>query len=330
MARTQTDAVGLPDRVGPAGVDTPSAPAAHRPGDRPRAGHSRQWAAFAFLAPLIVYLLLFYAYPLYRNVELSVHDYTPRAFVQGNPDFVGLDNYVDVLRDDRFLHALRNTAIFTLGSIAVQYVLGLALAVFFHRHFRLAAVLRALFLVPWLLPLIVSASTWSWMLNSENGIVNAALQAFGIGQINWLTSPDTSLLAVTIANIWLGIPFNLVILHAGLQNIPHELHEAAALDGATAWQRFRRVTFPLLRPVSVITLLLGLIYTLKVVDIIWIMTTGGPADASTTLAIWSYREAFGTGQPDFSPAAAVGNLLILIALVAGLAYVRLLRQEERA
>jgi multiple sugar transport system permease protein len=285
-----------------------------------------RWTTLAFLAPLLVYLALFYAYPLYRNIELSLHNYTPRAFIQGDPEFTGLENYARILADDAFVRALGNTALFTLGSIAAQYALGLALAVFFHRSFRLSAVLRAMFLVPWLLPLIVSASTWSWMLNSENGIVNAALQAFGIGQINWLTSPDTSLLAVTIANIWLGIPFNLVILYAGLQNIPATLYEAAALDGANGWQQFRRITFPLLRPVSAITLLLGLIYTLKVVDIIWIMTRGGPADASTTLAIWSYREAFGTGQPDFSPAAAVGNLLILIAFAAGLLHVRLQRE----
>ncbi|MGN9843276.1 carbohydrate ABC transporter permease [Nonomuraea sp. H19] len=291
---------------------------------------SGQWTAFAYLAPLVVYLIVFYAYPLYRNIELSVHDYTPRAFVQGNPEFTGLDNYLNIVSDDTFLTALRNTALFTLVSIAAQYALGLALAVFFHRNFRLSVMLRAMFLVPWLLPLIVSASTWSWMLNSENGIVNSVLQAFGIGQINWLTSPDTSLLSVTVANIWLGIPFNLVILYAGLQNIPADLYEAAGLDGANAWQRFWRITFPLLRSVSAITLLLGLIYTLKVVDIIWIMTKGGPADASTTLAIWSYREAFGTGQPDFSPAAAVGNLLILIAFAAGLAHVHLQRKEERS
>ncbi|NUP64682.1 MAG: sugar ABC transporter permease [Nonomuraea sp.] len=299
--------------------------AGHR---RPAGQRARRWTALAFLTPLIVYLAVFYAYPLYRNIELSVHDYTPRAFVQGNPEFTGLKNYLDIVSDDAFVSALGHTALFTLVSIAFQYAIGLALAVFFHRSFRLSAVLRAMFLVPWLLPLIVSASTWSWMLNSDNGIVNAFLGAFGIGQINWLTSPGTSLLAVTVANIWLGIPFNLVILYAGLQNISPDLYEAAGLDGANAWQRFRRITFPLLRPVSAITLLLGLIYTLKVVDIIWIMTRGGPADASTTLAIWSYREAFGTGQPDFSPAAAVGNLLIVIAFAAGLLHVRL--QKETA
>lgn len=298
----------------------------------PRRGrHSRlnpsQWTAAAFAAPLLIYLVMFYAYPLWRNIDLSIHDYTVRAFVQGDAEFVGLQNYVDVVRSSTFPTALRNTALFTFGSIAVQFTLGLALAVFFRTSFRLSAVLRALFLVPWLLPLIVSASTWAWMLNSDNGIVNAILTAFGLDPINWLTSPGMSLLSVTIANIWLGIPFNLVILYSGLQNIPDDLYEAAALDGASAWRRFWSITMPLLRPVSAITLLLGLIYTLKVVDVIWVMTTGGPGDTSTTLAIWSYREAFGTGQPDFSPAAAVGSLLIVIALVFGFLHLQLQRRQ---
>ncbi|WP_275003397.1 carbohydrate ABC transporter permease [Promicromonospora iranensis] len=287
-----------------------------------------QWAAVGFAAPLLVYLILFYVYPLWRNIDLSVHDYTIRAFVQGNAEFVGFEKYAEVFSSSTFPTALWNTAVFTVVSIVFQYAIGLALAVFFRSGFRLSGLLRAMFLVPWLLPLIVSASTWSWMLNSDNGIVNSVLAAFGAEQINWLTSPDTALLSVTIANIWLGIPFNLVILYSGLQNIPGEVYEAASLDGAGPWKQFWSITFPLLRPVSAITLLLGLIYTLKVVDVIWIMTTGGPGDASTTLAIWSYREAFGTGQPDFSPAAAVGNLLILIALVFGFLHLQLQRRQE--
>ena len=208
-----------------------------------------------------------------------------------------------------------------------QYAIGLALAVFFTQHFRLSATLRALFLVPWLLPLIVSASTWSWMLNSESGVVNAALHALGIAPVNWLTSPSWSLTSVIIANIWIGVPFNLVVLHSGLQSIPASLYEAAALDGANAWQRFWRITFPLLRPVSAITLLLGLIYTLKVFDIIWIMTKGGPADSSTTFATWSYQLGFGNLLPAFGPGAAVGNLLVVAALVFGLIYLKVQRKQ---
>ncbi|WP_416259804.1 carbohydrate ABC transporter permease, partial [Glycomyces lechevalierae] len=316
-----------PRRPPPRGRPPPPRPPPG-PGARRRQGASR-WTAFGFAAPLLAYLLVFYAYPLWRNVELSLHDYTVRAFVQGNPEFVGFAKYAEVFGSDSFGTALLNTALFTVVSIAFQYAIGLALAVFFRNNFRLSGVLRALFLVPWLLPLIVSSSTWAWMLNSENGIVNSVIEAFGGEQINWLTSPDTALTAVIAANIWLGIPFNLVILYSGLQQIPPETYEAASLDGANAREQFWHITLPLLRPVSAITLLLGFIYTLKVVDVIWIMTTGGPGDASLTLAVWSYREAFGTGQPDFSPAAAIGNLLIVIALVFGFVHLRIQRNGER-
>jgi multiple sugar transport system permease protein len=286
------------------------------------------WAAWAFLAPVVVYLVAFYAYPLYRNLDLSLRHYTVRSFVQGDAPFSGLDNYREVFADPTFGPALLHTLVFTFASIAVQFAAGLALAVFFTQHFRLSATLRALFLIPWLLPLIVSASTWSWMLNSDSGIVNHALSLVGIDQINWLTSPDWALTSVIIANIWIGIPFNLVVLYSGLQAIPAEVHEAAAIDGATSWQRFWRVTFPLLRPVSAITLLLGLVYTLKVFDIIWIMTKGGPVDSSTTFATWSYRLSFGNLLPEFGPGAAVGNLLIIMALVFGLLYIRIQRRQS--
>ena len=283
---------------------------------------STQWAAWGFLAPVVVYLGLFYAYPLYRNIDLSIRSYTVTSFVSGNAPYTWFANYRSIFASSTFAPALLNTAIFVFVSIGFQFAIGLALAVFFHQNFRLSGLLRALFLVPWLLPLLVSASTWSWMMNSDSGIVNTFLEAVGLGQVNWLTSPTWSLTAVLIANIWIGIPFNLVIMYSGLQSIPGEVFEAASIDGAGGWQRFWRITFPLLRPVSAITLLLGFVYTLKVFDIIWIMTKGGPATSSTTLAIWSYQLSFGSLLPDFSSAAAVGNVLIIIAVVFALVYVR--------
>ena len=287
-----------------------------------------QLIAWAFLTPVVVYLLVFYAFPLLRNLDMSLRDYSVRTFVDGSAPWVWFNNYVAVITSPTFGPALLNTAVFTLVSIVFQFSIGLALAVFFYRSFRLSGVLRALFLVPWLLPLLVSASTWSWMLNSDSGVINSFLNAVGLPSVNWLTSPHWALVAVLIANIWIGIPFNLVIMYSGLQNIPADVYEAASIDGANGWQRFWRITFPLLRPVSAITLLLGFIYTLKVFDIIWIMTRGGPATASTTLAIWSYQLGFGSTLPDFSPAAAVGNLLIVIAVVFGLIYIRVQRRMD--
>lgn len=287
----------------------------------------RQAQAWAFLALVVAYLLAFYAYPLFRNLDLSLRDYTVRSFVQGGAPFAGLDNYREVFGDPTFLPALTHTVVFTLASLVCQFGIGMALAVYFNQHFRLSATLRALFLVPWLLPLIVSSSTWAWMLNSQAGVVNAALRPIGVEPIPWLTSPDWSLVSVIIANIWIGIPFNLVLLYSGLQSIPHQVYEAAALDGTNGWQRFWWVTLPLLRPVSAITLLLGLVYTLKVFDVIWIMTSGGPADSSTTFATWSYRLGFGSLLPEFGKGSAVANLLIVMALLSGLIYIRVQRRH---
>jgi multiple sugar transport system permease protein len=311
-------------------VTTRVGAAAAAPARAPRrsAFRSGQWAGWAFLAPIVVYLIAFYAYPLYRNVDLSLRHYTVRSFVQGGAPFSGLDNYRTVAGSPTFGPALVHTVVFTLISLAFQFSIGLALAVFFRQNFKLSVTLRALFLVPWLLPLIVSASTWSWMLNSDSGVVNSALRLVGVGPVDWLTSPQWALSSVIIANIWIGIPFNLVLLYSGLQAIPAEIYEAAAIDGATGWQRFWTMTFPLLRPISAITILLGLVYTLKVFDIIWIMTRGGPTDASTTFATWSYKFGFGTLLPQFGPGAAVGNLLMIMALVFGLVYIRIQRRQN--
>ena len=323
-----TTRAGSLERKPAASQAEPAGARRHRqPAPRRRGGaNPSQLVAWAFVAPVVAYLGAFYAYPLYRNVDLSLRHYTVRSFVQGGAPYSGFDNFRQVVHDPAFTGTLRNTMVFTLVSILFQYVLGLGLAVFFNRHFRLAPTLRAMFLIPWLLPLIVSASTWSWMFNSESGVVNYALHFVGVDAVPWLASPHWALPSVIIANIWIGIPFNLVILYSGLQNIPAELYEAAALDGASGWQQFRRITFPLLRPVSAITLLLGLVYTLKVFDLIWIMTKGGPGNSSSTLATWSYRFGFGNLLPEFGPGAAVGNILILIALFFGLFYIRVQRR----
>jgi multiple sugar transport system permease protein len=309
-----------------------TAATSHPPRPRRLAGRRvrRQAVAWAFAAPVVAYLVAFYGYPLYRNVDLSVRNYTVMSFVHGHAPYVGLQNYRADIRDVTFSPALFHTLVFTFVSIAFQFVIGLGLAVFFNKRFHLSATLRALFLVPWLLPLIVSASTWSWMLNSDSGVVNYGLHLVGLPRENWLTAPHWALVSVIIANIWIGIPFNLVVLYSGLQAIPGELLEAAALDGANAWQRFRRVTFPLLRPVTAITLLLGLVYTLKVFDIIWIMTRGGPADASTTFSTWSYRLGFGSFLPSFGTAAAVSNMLIVLTLCFSLVYFRIQRRRRFA
>jgi multiple sugar transport system permease protein len=259
---------------------------------------------------------------------MSLHRFTRATFVTGEAPFVGGEVYEEVVASTPFWPTVTQTATFVVVSLALQYGIGLALAVFFQRSFRLSVLLRGLFLVPWLLPIIVSATTWQWMMDVDSGILNRFLAIFGVDAIWWLNT-DSSLWAVTLANIWLGIPFNLVILYSGLQAIPSELYEAASLDGAGPWRQFWTITMPLLRPVTAITVLLGFVYTLKVVDVIWIMTSG--TGTSQTLATWAYGMAFGKGSSAvirYSEASAVGSILLVVAIAMGFVHLYVQRRRE--
>ncbi|PJM78269.1 carbohydrate ABC transporter permease [Bifidobacterium scaligerum] len=309
------------------GMDARTSSRAEHPKRRGRIS-STTWAVIGFTAPLAIYMAIFYIAPLIQNISMSFHRFTRRTFITGDAPFVGLDIYKEVIASPDFWTTLAQTMTFTVLSIIFQYAIGLALAVFFNQNFKLSAVLRGAFLVPWLLPPMISGTIWQWMMDADSGVFNKVLGLFGVDPIWWLQGTN-SLWAVIIANIWLGIPFNLVILYSGLQNINVDLYEAASLDGCNAWQRFWHITFPLLRPVTMITLLLGFVYTLKVVDIIWIMTKGG--GTSRTLATWAYEMAFGKGNSSvirYSEASVVGTVLIIIALVFAFVYLWAQRKEE--
>src|SRR5215211_8362529 len=192
-------------------------------------------AKIFFVVPAALTIIALFGYPVVKNLVMSFQNYTLRTFISGEGPWVGLRNYVAVVTDELFTTALVNTALFTIGSITGQFVLGMVLALFFHKNFPLNGVLRALFLLPWLLPLIVGSAAWRAVLEQDSGILNVTLERLGIidAPIPWLTSPDVALIAIILVNIWLGIPFNLTLLYSGLQDIPDELYEAGALDGAT-------------------------------------------------------------------------------------------------
>jgi multiple sugar transport system permease protein len=280
-----------------------------------------------FLAPAVAYLLLFFGYPIVKNVVMGFQHYTSATFFTGVAPWVGLDNYSAVINSNVFSKAMVNTFLFTIGSIAGQFTIGLAIALYFQRKFPLSGVLRSLLLLPWLIPLIVSSAIWRWLLDEDNGAINQALSALHLVSDNpgWLTSTSLALIAVILVNIWIGIPFNTTILYGGLQEIPGELYEAAALDGATGWKAFRYITWPLLRPVVNVVLVLGVVYTLKVLDIILGLTRGGPANATQTIATQSYHLSF--TEFDFGQGAAMGNILIVISLVFATLYLRASRRS---
>jgi multiple sugar transport system permease protein len=316
-----SDARTLTTAAETAAPSTGTAPA-HRKGRR-----GEEIAKILFVVPAALAILALFGYPVVKNLIMSFQNYTLRTFINGKAPFVGLQNYLAVLNDELFTKALTNTGLFTVGSILGQFVIGMLLALFFHKNFPLNGVLRALFLLPWLIPLIVGSAAWRAILEQDSGILNVTLQNLGIidAPIPWLTSSDVALIAVILVNIWLGIPFNVTLLYSGLQDIPDELYEAGALDGATGWKAFWNITWPNLRAVISVVLMLGVIYTLKVLDIILGLTQGGPANATQTIAVMSYQRSF--VEFKFGQGAALSNILILIALVFATVYLRATRRQ---
>ncbi|MEU1662460.1 sugar ABC transporter permease [Streptomyces sparsogenes] len=302
------------------GRDDGVASAGYRGAARSRSGE--RLAQWMFIVPAAAYLLLFFGYPILRNAVMSFQEYTTTSFYTGSAPFVGLRNYSEILSSDLFSQAVTTTVLFTAGSIVGQFALGLAFALFFQRRFPLGGLLRSLLLLPWLLPLVVSGTTWKWMLDPDTGVVNAALRGLHLSSsaIPWLTGTSQALVSVILVNIWVGIPFNTAILYSGLQNIPAHLYEAAKLDGAGPVASFRHITWPLLRPQVSVVLVLGVVYTLKVLDIILVVTGGGPANATDTIATQAYALSF--QQFEFGRGAALSNVLLVISLTSALVYLR--------
>ncbi|GAA3142459.1 multiple sugar transport system permease protein [Kribbella aluminosa] len=275
-----------------------------------------------FVLPAAVAMLGLFGYPVVKNLLMSLQDYGLKTFFTGVAPWVGLQNYRTVVTDKLFSDAMLNTALFTIGSIAFQFAIGLGLALFFRNRFPLSGLLRSLLLLPWLLPLIVSSATWRSILEQDSGILNRTL--IGLHVVNdpvpWLNSPSVALIAVIGVNIWIGIPFNVTLLYSGLSEIPDELYEAGQLDGATGWRSFWYITWPNLRSVASVLLMLGVVYTIKVLDIILGLTGGGPANATQTLATQSYEKSFVDFR--FGQGAALSNILIAISFVFAIFYLR--------
>ncbi|KGM31205.1 hypothetical protein P409_28575 [Inquilinus limosus MP06] len=274
-------------------------------------------AALVFLAPAGILVLVLVAYPLLRVLWDSLH-YVNLV----NPTaagFAGWDNYLTVWEDGDFLPALWNTAIWTGLSVAGEYALGLASAVALAQPVRFRAIFRGLIIIPWVIPIAVAGLNWTWMLTPDYGILNIWMVKLGLldAPYPWLGQMDTALLTVTFVNIWRSYPFYTLSLLAALQAIPRELHEAAAVDGAGAWRRFRVITLPHLRTVSLTLIFIHIVWTAINFDFIWVMTEGGPLNASETLPIMIYRYA----MQDFDVGAACAVASMSMAFLASLFFV---------
>src|SRR5437016_13223708 len=285
-----------------------------------------RWLALTLLLPTVALLGLFIAYPFIEGVRLSVTD--AKVGIPGH--FVGLQNFEKVWNASIFHVAVWNTCLYTAVTTVFKLALGLWLALLLNNNFKGKAFTRAFILLPFIIPTVLSTLAWKWMFDPTFSVINWGLFRLGLieGRINWLGDPDLALISVMIVNVWRGVPFYAISLLAGLQTISPELHEAAAIDGANRFQRFWYVTWPLLLPVTMVVVLFSVIQTFADFQLVYVLTGGGPANATHLFATYAYQIGIGTGL--LSEGAAISLAMfpaLLLVVIFQLWYIR--RVENR-
>ncbi len=285
-------------------------------------------AGILFVLPAFLYMLVFVGYPIVRNLILSVQDVNVGNLVRGTKHFVWFENYRELLGDSVFTTSLVNTLRYTLLCLVFQFAVGFALALFFSKRFSLARPVRGILLAPWMIPVTVTALMFKLLFATDIGVLNYILRSLGLIEknIEWLTTPGTAMFALICANVWIGIPFNMILISTGLTTIPKELYESASIDGANRGQTFFKITLPLLRPTIESVLILGFIYTFKVYDLVYVMTSGGPVNSTHMLSTYSYKLSFEMFK--YSKGSAVANVLLLILMAVGILYIKATTKGE--
>ena len=282
---------------------------------------------FLLYLPAIIVIFLVILYPLIYALGMSVTNYRPTRRVT---DFVGLANYVKILTDSAFWAAMGRSLLFTVSSLSLQIVLGLALAQLLnHPRLKCKMLFRGLAITPWLIPTVSVALIFKWMFNDLYGILNFMLVDIGIldKPYAWMSGGKTAMFILVLANIWRGTPLMLTMFLAGLQGIPGDYYEAARVDGASAWYSFRKITFPLLLPVVMVSGVLRFIWTFNFYDLPWVMTQGGPADATTTTPVYAYKRAFSSYR--LGEGSAISIILFIVLLVFAFIYFRAKKYQDK-
>jgi len=278
--------------------------------------------AYVLLLPGLLILILFIGYPFVTSLWLAVTDQSVSTSVAR---FIGLDNFTDELRSQIFLQTVRNTFVYTGVTVVFKLVLGIGLAVLMNQSFRLKNLARAALLLPWIVPTALSAIAWLWLFDATFSVFNWAIVHSGLADrgINWLGEGSWAMTSIIIANIWRGTPFFAITILAGLQTVERELLDAAAVDGASSWQRFWRITLPLVRPVLLIVLLFSTIWTISDFQLVYVLTRGGPANSTHLFGTLAYDVAVRAGQ--LSEGAAISLYMfpvLILCVVALLLYFR--------
>ena len=279
----------------------------------------RQWAYF-LLAPSLLLVLIIVIYPVLSGILVSFQQLRlNRPALNG---FIGLGHYADLLHDPVLLRAAFNTLVWVVVGIASQFALGMITAVGLNRRLRGMQVARTLILLPWFLPTVVAGNMWALMLDSRLGVINDLLVKLGLIQSYraWFADPNTALPAVLVIALWQGFPFFALLLLAGMQGIPEDLYEAAAVDGADRWRQYTRITLPLLQPMIVAVVILRVIGLVNSPDLIVILTNGGPGHATELLSSYAFDTAYQAF--DFGYAGALSVIMLVILLAFSVTYIR--------
>jgi len=304
--------------------------AAGPPGGR-RYRRRDRLAPYLFVLPALLFLGALLAYPMAVNVVTSFQELTAINLLTGDAEWVGLRNYRSMVETPAMAAAAKHSVQFTVVAVVVQMALALGLALLYAQGFPGARPMRSLYLVGYAIPVVVSAQVFRWMLDGRTGFINWVLQSLGLQNPNepvyWLADTDTALPALIGIQVWLGVPFTMIALTAGLMVISNDLYEAARIDGAGPLQRFRYVTWPHLRPTFFTVTILTVIFCFKSFDLVWIASQGGPAGASEVLPTLAYRLVF--QQFQFGEGAAVLNAVFLVLLLLAGLYLYAVHREER-
>jgi multiple sugar transport system permease protein len=268
---------------------------------------------YVLVGPVVVLLLALVAYPFFVSIGYAL---SSRTIVDPG-EFIGFENFVYLWESQIYQRTVRNTFLFTLGSVSIRLVLGVGLALMLNEVFPFRRLVRASVLLPWIVPTVLGTMAWLWMFNPNFSVINWVIVQSGLASRgpNWLTDPDLALFSVTLVNAWRGTPFMAVVVLAGLQAIPQELYEAATIDGAGKFQRFRHVTLPLVMPVMLTALVLSIIWTFSDFGIVYGLTKGGPMNATHVLATLSYETGLRAGNIGEGAAISLTMLPALLALI---------------
>lgn len=277
---------------------------------------------YGMVAPAIVIFTMFFLYPIFYMIYLSLFDWN---FVSPTKTFVGLANFRDLLTDSDFMKVLSNTTIYTLLTVTLTTILALLLALWLNRKSLFHGFVQGAIFSPHIISLVSISLLWSWLMDPEYGLLNWIIGLFGFGPLQWLSHPGTSLVSLVIVAVWKGLGYNTLVFIAGLQSIPGDIYEAAALDESKPWTTFAKLTLPMLSPTIFFLVIINLIGSFQVFETIAIMTQGGPVNSTNTLVYYIYENGFRFFKIGYASAAGVILLVIVGALT--IVYFRLLARR---